>query len=193
MARTPIKFTCQSCREDFESTAWGAAMSCPSCGESMGRIAQLGQLLDQWFYPRRWRADLHQPNPNYLLEKLWTANGQGESLYTGIAPAYANYDIFRNLVTRLVAQGVNDGWIELEFPDDPLEENPVYQLKFSDPDRFAQGVERLFPEVNWDEQIEVPTPPEQADSGFPDATTSVKTPTPIGAARSARRSSRRKK
>ena len=121
-----------------------------------GGSQQLDQLLDQWFYPRRWRADLHEPNPFYLLEKLWTANGQGETLYNGIAPAHANYDVFRHLVTRLVAQGVDEGWVELEFPDDPLDENPVYQLKFGDPDRFARGVERLFPEVDWDEQIEVP-------------------------------------
>ena len=70
--------------------------------DGLGRIQQLDQLLDQWFYPRRWRADLHEPNPFYLLEKLWTANGQGVTLYEGIAPKYANYDVFRNLVTRLV-------------------------------------------------------------------------------------------
>jgi hypothetical protein len=100
-------------------------------------------------------------------------------------------------VTRLVAQGVDEGWVELEFPDDPLEENPVYQLKFGDPDRFARGVERLFPEVDWDEQIEVPTPEATSEGLMPDVTTSIATeeaaePTPISTARSARRSRRRK-
>src|SRR3954454_4307621 len=199
VARTPVEFTCQSCRKTFESTDWGSVLNCPECGERLGRIAQLDQLLDQWFYPRRWRADLHQPNPYYLLEKLWTANGQGETLYNGIAPEYANYDVFRNLVTRLVAQGVDEGWVELEFPDDPLDENPVYQLKFSDPDRFAQGVERLFPEVNWDEQIEVPAPADASGSVLPSPTDSVpaesagsQEPTPISAARSGRRGRRRR-
>ncbi len=198
MARTPVEFTCQSCRLTFESTDWGTVLNCPSCGEDMKRIPQLAQLLDQWFYPRRWRADLHQPNPFYLLEKLWTANGQGETLYNGIAPAHANYDVFRHLVTRLVAQGVDEGWVDLEFRDDPLEENPVYQLKFSDPDRFARGVERLFPEVDWDEQIEVAAPEAEAEGGFPDITTSVAdaeesaAPTSIATARSERRGRRRK-
>ena len=141
MARTPMTFTCRSCRQAFDNADWGAPFPCPHCGETMGRIAQLDELLTQWFYPRRWRADLHEPNPYYLLEKLWTANGQGETLYNGIAPAHANYDVFRHLVTRLVAQGVDEGWVELEFPDNPLEENPVYQLKFGDPDRFARGVD----------------------------------------------------
>ena len=197
MARTPIEFTCPSCRKTFENTEWGVVFACPHCGENVGRIAQLGELLDQWFYPRRWRADLHQPNPYYLLEKLWTANGQGETLYNGIAPAHANYDVFRHLVTRLVAQGVDEGWVELEFPDDPLEENPVYQLKFGDPDRFARGVERLFPEVDWDEQIEVAAPEASGEGLMPDVTASIATeesasPTPISTARSARRSRRRK-
>jgi predicted RNA-binding Zn-ribbon protein involved in translation (DUF1610 family) len=156
MPRKAIEFSCNACAKPFESTDYGAPLPCPECGESLSRIAQLAQLLDQWFYPRRWRADLHEPNPFYLIEKLWTANGQGERLYQGIAPAYANYDVFRNLVTRLIASGVDDGWVELEFPDDPLEENPIYQLKFTDPERFARGVEALFPEVDWDEQIEVP-------------------------------------
>jgi hypothetical protein len=195
VARTPIEFTCQSCRKTFESTDWGDVLPCPRCGESLGRIAQLDQLLDQWFYPRRWRADLHEPNPYYLLEKLWTANGQGETLYKGIAPAHANYDVFRHLVTRLVAQGVDEGWVELEFPDDPLEENPVYQLKFGDPDRFAKGVERLFPEVDWDEQIEVPAPESAGEGLLPDVTAVAAdvpaSPTPISAARSAARSGRR--
>lgn len=200
MARTPVEFICQSCRESFESAEWGTVMPCPRCGETFGRIQQLDQLLEQWFYPRRWRADLHEPNPYYLLEKLWTANGQGETLYNGIAPAHANYDVFRHLVTRLVAQGVDEGWVELEFPDDPLEENPVYQLKFGDPDRFAKGVERLFPEVDWDEQIEVPVPEAEGEleaGGFPDVTSSIATeadpaPTSITSAR-AERQGRRKK
>jgi len=160
---------------------------CPKCGQKLGRIGQLGQLLDQWFYPRRWRADLNQPNPYYLLEKLWTANGQGETLYKGISPPHANYDIFRNLVTRLVARGVDEGWIELEFPDDPLEENPVYQLKFTDADRFAKGVESLFPDVNWDEQIEVPVPT-GTDGGA--VQRKARRPRPIARSRSSRKARR---
>jgi predicted RNA-binding Zn-ribbon protein involved in translation (DUF1610 family) len=191
VARKSIEFTCTSCRKAFESAEYGTPLPCPHCGESLGRIAQLDQLLDQWFYPRRWRADLHEPNPYYLLEKLWTANGQGETLYQGISPQYANYDVFRNLVTRLVAKGVDEGWIELEFPDDPLDENPVYQLKFTDADRFARGVEQLFPEVDWDEQIEVPAAAPAQQVAEP-ATSKERRPTSIGAARAARRARRRR-
>ena len=188
MARKAIEFTCRNCRKTFESAEYGAPVPCPHCGEQLGRIQQLDQLLDQWFYPRRWRADLHQPNPYYLLEKLWTANGQGETLYTGIAPEHANYDVFRHLVTRLVAKGVDEGWVELTFPDDPTEENPVYELKFSDPDRFAREVEKLFPEVNWDEQIEVPGQPELPSiTASIDEADAAPEPTPISSARRGRK------
>ncbi len=189
MAKKSIELTCPHCRQTFSSAEYGTPRPCPHCGDRVGLLSQLDNLLEQWFYPRRWRADLHQPNPYYLLEKLWTANGQGVTLYEGIAPQHANYDVFRNLVTRLVARGVDEGWIELEFPDDPLEENPVYQLKFTDPDRFAKGVEALFPEVDWDEQIEVPTGAAAKGEGSEprEARASAKEPTPIGTGRRARR------
>ena len=95
-------------------------------------------------------------------------------------------------MTRLVAQGVDEGWVELEFPDDPLEENPVYQLKFGDPDRFATGVERLFPEVDWDEQIEVPAPEGSSEGLMPDVTSSIATEEGCRARRRSDRPSRRR-
>ena len=103
----------------------------------------------------RWRADLVKPNVPYLIERLWTANGQGERLYGGVSPKYTNYDIFRNMVTRLMIRGIDDGWAELTFPDDPLAEDPQYVLTIVDSERFAEGVEKLFPEVDWDEPVSV--------------------------------------
>ena len=191
MSHKTVELTCPNCRKTFETTDFGEVIPCPHCGQRLTKIAQLGQLLDQWFYPRRWRADLLEPNPYYLLEKLWTANGQGETLYRGVAPHNANYDIFRNMVTRLVARGVDEGWIDLEFPDDPLEENPIFQLKFRDSDRFAREVEALFPEVDWDEQIEVPLPvSEGSEPETPRAAPATRTPTPMGSARQRRKGRR---
>jgi hypothetical protein len=79
------------------------------------------------------------------------------------------------MVTRAIAKGVQDGWMDLTFPSDPLAENPVYKLKFKNPERFAQEVEKLFPEVNWDEQIQVPIPQidgQPAEAADPTATRS---------------------
>jgi hypothetical protein len=128
---------------------------CKSCTQKLGKVVQLDQLLARWWEPRRWRADLVKPNVPYLVERLWTANGQGERLYTGVSPRYTNYDIFRNMVTRLMIQGIDEGWAELKFPPDPLAEDPQYVLTIVDSERFAAGVEKLFPEVDWDEPVSV--------------------------------------
>jgi LSD1 subclass zinc finger protein len=153
-----LLLTCPECRRPFASNRFGNSVRCAHCRAELNKLEQLRQLLAHWYYPRRWRADLVEPSVNFLIEKLWTANGQGEALYEGIAPPNVNFDIFRNLVTRTIARGIQEGWMDLTFPSDPLAENPVYRLKFKDPDRFAREVEQLFPDVNWDEQIQVPIP-----------------------------------
>lgn len=133
----------------------GDVVECPSCKAKLSKITQLDQLLARWWEPRRWRADLVKPSVPYLIERLWTANGQGVKLYEGVSPQYTNYDIFRNMVTRLMIKGIDEGWASLTFPDDPLAEDPQYVLTIVDSERFADGVEKLFPEVNWDEPVQM--------------------------------------
>ena len=148
-----IDFVCPQCGASVRIARAGEVTSCPSCHRKLSKVEQLDQLLARWYEPRRWRADLVKPTVPYLVERLWTANGQGERLYQGVGPKYTNYDIFRHLVTRLMIQGIDTGWAELTFPDDPLSEDPQYVLTIKDSERFAEGVEKLFPEVNWDEPV----------------------------------------
>ncbi len=150
---TAIDFTCPQCGTSISVAHAGDVRTCPSCQNKLTRVAQLDQLLARWWEPRRWRADLVKPNVPYLVERLWTANGQGERLYSGVSPRYTNYDIFRNMVTRLMIRGIDEGWAELTFPDDPLAEDPQYVLTIVQSERFAQEVEKLFPEVDWDEPV----------------------------------------
>jgi LSD1 subclass zinc finger protein len=157
-----LLLSCPECRRPFAASRFGNHVRCAHCGARMNKLEQLRQLLAHWYQPRRWRADLVEPSVYFLLEKLWTADGQGESLYAGISPPNVNYAIFRNMVTRAIARGVQEGWMDLTFPSNPLAENPVYKLKFKDPDRFAREIEALFPDVNWDEQIQVPIPAAEA-------------------------------
>ena len=152
---TKLDFKCPACGATITLARAGDVKNCPSCRQKLTRVAQLDQLLARWWEPRRWRADLVKPSVPYLIERLWTANGQGVRLYEGVSPKYTNYDIFRNLVTRLMITGIDDGWAELMFPDDPLAEDPQYVLTIVDSERFAEGVERLFPEVDWDEPVQV--------------------------------------
>jgi hypothetical protein len=152
---TSIDFKCPACGTTVTVDHAGDVDKCPSCKQKLGKVAQLDQLLARWWEPRRWRADLVKPSVPYLIERLWTANGQGERLYAGVSPKYTNYDIFRNMVTRLMVRGVDDGWADLTFPDDPLAEDPQYVLTIVDSERFAEEVEKLFPEVDWDEPVSV--------------------------------------
>jgi hypothetical protein len=150
-----IQFTCPSCGAAIALENPGTVTPCPSCKEKLSKVAQLDQLLARWWEPRRWRADLVKPSVPYLIERLWTANGQGVKLYEGVSPKYTNYDIFRNMVSRLMIRGIDEGWVELQFPEDPLAEDPQYVLTIADSERFADGVEKLFPEVDWDEPVQV--------------------------------------
>jgi hypothetical protein len=151
--QSSFDFTCPTCGATVHIDSVGETRNCPSCKQKLGKVTQLDQLLARWWEPRRWRADLVKPSVPYLIERLWTANGQGERLYAGVSPRYTNYDIFRNMVTRLMIRGIEDGWAELTFPVDPLAEDPQYVLTIVDSERFAEGVEKLFPEVDWDEPV----------------------------------------
>ena len=172
--RAAIEMTCPQCGAGVVVEQAGEVTPCGACGHALSKVAQLDQLLSRWYEPRRWRADLVKPNVPYLIERLWTADGQGERLYAGVSPKYTNYDIFRNMVTRLMIRGIDEGWAELTFPTDPLAEDPQYVLTITDSERFAEGVEKLFPEVDWDEPVSLSTP----ESETPPA------PTPISAAKS---------
>src|SRR5438270_6915279 len=150
-----IDFTCPQCGTVINVAHAGEVRDCPACRHKLGKVAQLDQLLARWWEPRRWRADLVKPSVPYLVERLWTANGQGERLYAGVSPRYTNYAIFRNMVTRVMIRGIEEGWVELMFPDDPLAEDPQYVLTVTQSERFAEAVEKLFPEVDWDEPVSV--------------------------------------
>src|SRR5581483_8628629 len=128
-----VDLQCPACGTSFAPQQLGQPQACPHCGERLGRLAQLDQCLRRWYAPRRWRVDIQQPNVYFLIEKLWTASGQGERLYQAISPRYTNFDIFRHMVTRKIAAGVEEGWVGLSFPEDPLAEDPVYRLEFGDP------------------------------------------------------------
>ena len=165
--KTLFDFACPQCGAVVSVEHVGDPQKCPACKQRLSKVAQLDQLLARWWEPRRWRADLVKPNVPYLIERLWTANGQGDRLYAGVSPKYTNYDIFRNMVTRLMIRGIDDGWAELTFPSDPLAEDPQYVLTIVDSERFAEGVEKLFPEVDWDEPVSAAVA-EAVAAGAPD-------------------------
>ncbi|MHB1006351.1 MAG: zinc ribbon domain-containing protein [Chloroflexota bacterium] len=146
---------CPTCRKVFQGDITADSIACANCGQVMTRTAQLSQILERWYYPRRWYRDVPKPSLSFLLEMLWTADGQGEKLYAAVAPPNINYQVFVHQVTRAIQHGVDDGWARVEVPEDPWADNPIYKLSYLDSERFADAVARIYPDVDWDETIAV--------------------------------------
>jgi hypothetical protein len=146
---------CPNCRKTFRGDINADQVVCTECGRPMARSAQISQILEAWYYPRRWFRDVAKPNLNYLLEMLWTAEGQGEKLYAAVAPPNTNYNVFVHQVTRAIAKGVDEGWAHIELPENPFDDDPIYKLSYLDSEKFADAVAAIYPNVNWDETVAV--------------------------------------
>ena len=166
--------TCPRCGQRVNVQGSVASLTCPSCDHPLGKWYRFNSLLDQWYETKKWRKDIIRPDPMHVLEMLWTANGMGERIYQATTPKGTPYSIFVFTVTRAIARGVDDGWVEIIEPLYPLASDPVYRLKFVDPDRLPDEIAKLYPEVDMDEEIvapadslgpelsEQPAPPESA-------------------------------
>ncbi|MCL4465539.1 MAG: zinc-ribbon domain-containing protein [Chloroflexi bacterium] len=153
-----MDFVCPNCHKRFATDPGAEQIACASCGKPMARTQQVSQILETWYWPRRWYRDVPKPSLNFLLEMLWTADGQGEKLFTAVAPPNVNYQSFVHQVTRAIMKGVDAGWAQLEVPEDPFADNPIYKLSYLDSEKFADAVTALFPNVDWDETITVEEP-----------------------------------
>ncbi len=151
--QAPIQ--CPECRETFETDVTADKIVCEHCQSPLPRTKQVEQILERWYYPRRWFRDVTRPSLSYLVEMLWTANGQGERLYAAVSPPHVNYNSFVHQVTRTIIRGIDDGWATIELPEDPFEDDPLYKLSFANSDRFADAVAALYPNVDWDETIAI--------------------------------------
>lgn len=149
------EITCPSCGWRFVGDLRSESLRCPQCQRPFKKLERVSLMLEKWYYPRRWLVAVQRPRINFLLEQLWAGNGQGEKLYRAISPQNTNYDIFLHMVTRTVARGIEEGWADLIIPEDPLSDNPVYRLEFKDPEKFSSAVAAQFPDVDWDETVEV--------------------------------------
>ena len=46
--------------------------------------------------------------------------------------------------TQLVVRGITEGWIEVDFPLAPTNDDECYQVRFVDPERWADELTILF-------------------------------------------------
>jgi hypothetical protein len=161
---------CAECGERYDADLMADAVACPKCRHKLPRIDQVRELLDEWYYPRRWYKDVDRPRARFLVERLWQQQFEPQHLYQTLAPANTNFDVFCFTVTNIVINGVEQGWARLDLPENPLADDPVYRLQITDLDRFTAAMEEAMPDVHWDGDVEVvvpPSPPADPDTAAP--------------------------
>jgi hypothetical protein len=55
-----------------------------------------------------------------------------------------SYSQFVTRATQVVLQGLSEGWIQIDIPAAPTNDDAVYQVRFVDPDRWADALTLAF-------------------------------------------------
>lgn len=152
------KLRCAECGTSYEADISADAVVCPHCQHRLARIDQVSELLDEWYYPRRWHRDVDRPRARLLVEKLWQQQFDPQEMYATLSPSNTNFEVFCYTVTNVILGGIAEGWVRLDIPPDPLADDPVYRLEILDKERFSAQMEQSFPDVKWDEDVEVVDP-----------------------------------
>jgi hypothetical protein len=163
---------CAQCGKTYEADLTADVVKCLHCQRSLPRIDQVTALLDEWYYPRRWQRNVDRPRARLLVERLWQQQFEPQSLYENLAPKETNFEVFCYNVTGIVINGIQDGWIKLTLPKDPMADDPIYNLEISNLERFTTEMEKAMPDVNWDEDVEITVTPPTASSDAAQATES---------------------
>ena len=122
----------------------GEIRVCSECGGPYRRMALLEGLVDRWFAPPAQHISEFYPRHLKLIELMWTAEGRGREMYEALQPQKVSYAQFVTRTTQLVVRGLAEGWIEADLPVAPTVDDEQYQLRFVDPDRWAEELTELF-------------------------------------------------
>jgi hypothetical protein len=121
-----------------------AERTCPECPGKLRPMGPLEGLFDRWFGPPELTAsELHHRHLQ-LVELLWTKDGRAREFYDLLQPKGVSYAKFVARVTPLICRGLREGWIEARLPPAPVPDDSAYELRFVDPERFAEELAALF-------------------------------------------------
>jgi hypothetical protein len=107
-------------------------------------MALLEGLVDRWFAPPTQHVSEFYPRHLKLIELIWTADGRGQAMFEAVAPERVSYSQFVTRATEVVVRGLAEGWIEIELPRAPVEDDAAYGVRFLDPDRWADELTAAF-------------------------------------------------
>jgi hypothetical protein len=115
-------------------------------------MAPLEGFIDRWFAPAPQHVSEFYPRHLKLIELMWTADGRGQETYAALG-LKLSYSRFVTRATQIVVRGLAEGWIEIDIPSAPSPDDTGYNVRFVDPERWADELTEEF----------TPTPRELSD------------------------------
>jgi hypothetical protein len=122
----------------------GETRICAECGGQYRTMALLEGLVDRWLAPLPQHAAEFYPRHLRLIEMMWTADGRGRETYEALGLERVSYSQFVTRATRIVVRGLAEGWIAADIPQAPTQDDTAYQIRFVDPDRWADELSLAF-------------------------------------------------
>ncbi|HET8627071.1 MAG TPA: zinc-ribbon domain-containing protein [Thermomicrobiales bacterium] len=156
-------FWCPRCERTLLAADLDPDAGCPHCGGPVERISWLTAALRKVSQGPERRSDLQQKHLA-LIQAIWTADGMGQRYFEICQPGGMYYSRFVRRVTELICRGIDEGWIGLTLPAQPLVPDAAYAIEYRDPERFVRELQALFPEKRGrdqhpaDERDDRPTP-----------------------------------
>lgn len=129
---------------------------CIECGGQYRVMAFLEGLVDRWFAPPEHRVSEFYPRHLKLIELMWTAEGRGRDTYDALNLEKVSYAQFVPRATEVVVRGLREGWIELQIPAAPVEDDHAYVVRFIDAERWADELAAAFSPASRAEQLPAP-------------------------------------
>ena len=134
----------------------GEQRTCTECGGRFRPMAPLEGFVDRWFAPPAQHVSEFYPRHLKLIELMWTAHGRGREMYEALAPEKVSYTQFVTRATHVVVRGLAEGWIEVRMPAAPTEDDSLYEVRFTDPERWADELTAAFAShLPYTEQVRV--------------------------------------
>lgn len=135
---------CATCERTVLLTEAETHSACPRCGAATTRISWLTAALRKISLGPDRRSDL-QAKHLELIQSIWTADGMGQRLFELCQPGNMYYSRFVRAVTVLICRGIDEGWVTLRLPGQPLANDAEYAIVYNDAERFVRELEQLFP------------------------------------------------
>jgi hypothetical protein len=107
-------------------------------------MALLEGMVDRLFAPAAQHISEFYPRHLKLIELMWTAGGRGRETYEALALEKVSYSQFVTRASQVVVRGLAEGWIQIDLPNAPKPDDTAYQVRFIDPDRWADELAAAF-------------------------------------------------